>query len=95
MALTVKAPSGWELLNPRIFKTADLNGDSFTYQDFRDDKVYTYFKLDKNGPGRSKVFRFKARAQLLGDYYLPSVRAADMYDLDVFATTAAKRVVVE
>lgn len=98
MALTVKSPSGWELLNPRILETANVpsNGyNNFTYQDFRDDKVYTYFKLDKTGPESSKVYRFKARAQLLGDYYLPSVRAADMYDLDVFATTAAKRVQVK
>jgi len=98
MALTVKSPSGWELLNPRILNTADVQSNAynnFTFQDFRDDKVYTYFKLNKNGPESSRVFSFKARAQLLGDYYLPSVRAADMYDLDVFATTAAKRVTVK
>jgi uncharacterized protein YfaS (alpha-2-macroglobulin family) len=98
MALTVKSPSGWELLNPRILKTADVQSNAynnFNFQDFRDDKVYTYFKLNKNAPGSSRVFSFRARAQLLGDYYLPSVRAADMYDLDVFATTAAKRVTVK
>ena len=95
MALTLKAPSGWELLNPRIFETAQLRSDAFQYQDYRDDKVYTYFDLRKSGNHKSRVFRFKARAQLLGDYYLPAVRVADMYDLDVFAQTMAQRVVVK
>ena len=92
LALTVKAPSGWELLNPRLYTTnADTNAN-FVFQDFKDDKVYTYFNLSKN-KGRS--YQFRAKANLTGDYYLPAVRCENMYKGDVYAFSKAGRAVIK
>ena len=95
LALNIKAPSGWEIINSRVFETAALKSDSFDHQDFKDDKVYTYFKLSKQGENKTKTFRFKCRAQLNGNFYLPAVSVGDMYNLDVYAKSKAQRVIVE
>lgn len=92
LALTVKAPSGWELINPRIFETAESGKKEYNYQDFKDDRAYTYFNLAKSG---SKSFNFSCRAQLKGNFYLPAVSVVDMYDLDVFAHNRSSRVTVK
>ncbi len=92
LALSVKTPSGWELLNPRLYTTNTDEEARFIYQDFRDDKVYTFFNLHKN---ESRSYHFRAKANLTGDYYLPAVRCENMYRGNVFAFNTAGRVVVE
>lgn len=93
LALNVKMPSGFELLNPRIFKTVLTGKDSsFDYQDYKDDRVYTFFSLEA---GRTKKFYFKAKAAFQGDFYLPSVRCEHMYNGDVFAETYSGRLKIQ
>lgn len=93
LALSVKMPSGWELLNPRMLKTSkEKNDGSFEYQDYRDEKVYTYFSLRKN---QTKTFRFRAKANLKGEFYLPSIRCEHMYQGSVKASTQARRTIVQ
>lgn len=94
LALTLKMPSGWELLNPRLMQTKEASSENsrFTEQDFRDDKVYTYFELNT---GQTKNFTFRAKANLVGDFYLPAVQCEDMYMGNVFAKTKAARTIVQ
>lgn len=93
LALNVKVPSGWELLNPRLLETSkEKNDGSFDYQDYRDDKVYTYFSLRKN---ETKTFRFRAKANLKGEFYLPAVSCEHMYQGSVKASTQARRTIVQ
>lgn len=91
LALALKMPSGWEILNPRLYKTAATKGETYNYQDYRDDKVYTFFSLPK---GKSTTFSFRAKANLKGDYYLPAVTCEHMYQGEVNARTQARRVVI-
>ena len=91
LALNVKMPSGWELINPRLYTTSTTKNDAFVFQDYRDDKVYTFFTLNK---GKSKTFRFKAKAALKGDYYLPAISCEDMYNGEIYAKDKATRAVI-
>jgi len=92
LALTVKAPSGWELLNPRLYTTNADENARFIFQDFRDDKVYTYFNLAKN---KSESYQFRAKANLTGDYYLPAVRCENMYKGNIYAFNKASRAIIK
>ncbi|MDX1651351.1 MAG: MG2 domain-containing protein [Brumimicrobium sp.] len=92
LALTQLFPSGWEIHNHRM----DLNdpmGDrgNYSYQDIRDDRVYTYFDLRKNS---SKTFVIKLHAAYIGEYYLPAVRCEAMYDNSIFGLRKGNRVSV-
>ncbi len=49
----------------------------FTYQDVRDDRVFTYFDLD---PHQSKTFKIMLNSSYLGKFYLPTVYCEAMYD---------------
>jgi hypothetical protein len=92
MALTQVFPSGWEIqaANARLgdYESAD-KGSSFDYQDIRDDRVNTYFNLSN---GESKVFRVRLNASYLGSFYLPTTYCEVMYDNEVNARTAGKKV---
>lgn len=92
MALTQVFPSGWEIRNIRMDNTDNpLMKDKPRYQDIRDDRVFTYFDLQKN---ETKVFRVILNASYLGDYYLPVVYCEAMYDKDIYAIKAGRRVKV-
>jgi uncharacterized protein YfaS (alpha-2-macroglobulin family) len=83
LALNQIFPSGWEINNLRLEGTEDrLSGDKATYQDIRDDRVYTYFDL---GPNQTKTFRTLLTASYSGKYYLPAVSCEAMYDRSVYA----------
>jgi len=92
MALTQIFPSGWEIRNTRM----DVNEstklkDKPDYEDFRDDRVYTYFDIDRN---KSKTFRILLNASYLGEFYLPTVYCEAMYDHEINAKKAGKWVKV-
>ncbi|MBN2683443.1 MAG: hypothetical protein JXR58_13110 [Bacteroidales bacterium] len=79
MALTQIFPSGWEILNTRVL-SYDNNYSTYsypTYQDVRDDRVYTYFDLPS---GKSKTFRILLNASYQGKFYLPTTYCEAMYD---------------
>ncbi len=69
-------PSGWEILNSRL-DGRDPKGDVPTYQDQRDDRVYTFFDLRQK---QSKTFRLYLNSSYLGKFYLPTVSVEAMYD---------------
>jgi len=58
-----------------------------TYQDIRDDRVYTYFNLEE---GETKVFKIVLNASFTGKFYLPTVYCEAMYDHTVNARRAGK-----
>ncbi len=83
LALSAVFPSGWEIINSRLYDTFDFDsGSEFDYQDIRDDRVYTYFNLKK---GSKKVFRFKLNATYEGKYWSPSVFCEAMYNPSIRA----------
>lgn len=77
LALTQIFPSGWEISNPRLSGTEEAEKSVFTYQDVRDDRVYTYFDLRR---GEQKTFVLSVNAAYLGRFYLPGTRCEAMYD---------------
>ena len=84
LALTQMFPSGWEIRNLRLDNMESSKVKSKPdYQDIRDDRVYSYFGLDK---GQSKTFVVLLNAAYLGEYFLPAVYCEAMYDKEIHAT---------
>ena len=56
MALEHLFPSGWEIMSSRLDanQSEKFKSDEMTYQDIRDDRVYSYFNLSK---GEEKTIR--------------------------------------
>ncbi len=91
VALTQIFPSGWEIINQRLF-TAELGEQSYyEYQDIRDDRVMTYFTLNR---GQDYTFKFLLNASFPGRYYLPAVSAETMYDGSNYSRTKGQWVEV-
>jgi uncharacterized protein YfaS (alpha-2-macroglobulin family) len=74
LALTQIFPSGWEIHVDRI--------DGF-YQDYRDDRVYSYLYLQHN---RYCVVDTRLTATYKGRFYLPSTVCEAMYDNTIGAS---------
>jgi uncharacterized protein YfaS (alpha-2-macroglobulin family) len=78
VALNQVFPSGWQIVNTRV---GDDSGNektsSYTYRDIRDDRVYTYFNLNR---GEAKTFEVLLNATFEGKFYMPAVFCAPMYD---------------
>ncbi len=90
LALNLKMPAGWELINPRLYETeVTKNKGNYTYQDYKDDRVYTFFNIRAGG---SETYTFKAKAAFTGDFFMPSVSCEHMYNGDVYARTGTGRV---
>jgi uncharacterized protein YfaS (alpha-2-macroglobulin family) len=92
IALTQMVPSGWEIQNTRLFE-ADwgIKESSFDYRDFRDDRVYTYFGLNR---GETKTFIVILNASYKGRYYQPSIFCEAMYTENCYARIPGKEVMV-
>ena len=76
-------PPGWEINNLRLDDTAmRLQADVPTWQDIRDDRVYTYFDLK---PNQTKTFKVLLTASYAGGFYLPGVSCEAMYDRSIYA----------
>lgn len=85
-------PSGWEINNLRLDEAEErLSSDKASYQDIRDDRVYTYFDLN---PNQRKTFKVMLTASYAGSYYLPSASCEAMYDHAVYARTKGQVVEV-
>jgi uncharacterized protein YfaS (alpha-2-macroglobulin family) len=92
MALSQVFPSGWEINNARITDDqSEATSSNFTYQDIRDDRVYTFFTL---WTGKTKVFRVSLTATYAGKYYLPATNCEAMYDKSIYARKKGKVVEV-
>ena len=92
VALTQIIPSGWEVFNERAWQgdERDSNRD-FSYQDIRDDRVFTFFDIPFN---RSKTFRIRLQASYEGKFVLPAVSCEAMYEPQARARTVAGSVEV-
>ena len=81
-------PSGWEIRNMRMDLTESQltkGTDKPTYQDIRDDRVFTYFDLKQN---QTKVFRILLNASYKGKFFYPSILCEAMYDAEINAKKA-------
>ncbi len=92
LALNQMFPSGWEIRNLRLDNVESSKMKSKPdYQDIRDDRVYSYFGLEKN---ESKTFVVMLNAAYLGEFFMPAVYCEAMYDNGIHATKAGKWVEV-
>ncbi len=92
LALNQIFPSGWEINNLRLEEVEDrLRDDLPTYQDIRDDRVYTYFDL---GPNQRKTFKVLLTASYAGSFYLPAISCEAMYDRAIYTRKKGKVVEV-
>jgi uncharacterized protein YfaS (alpha-2-macroglobulin family) len=92
LALTQVFPSGWEIRNARLEGSeGGLRNSPFTYQDIRDDRVMTYFHLNK---GRTHTYHVMLNASYTGRYYLPGAHCEAMYDHTVGARSQGRWVEV-
>ncbi len=82
MALTQIFPSGWEITNARMDAVGTSKGMKAEYQDYRDDRVYTYFDIRA---GKTHKYVIPLNAAYQGKYYLPSVSCEAMYDNTISA----------
>ncbi len=88
MALSQVFPSGWEILNPRMTDgEGAFKSSGSTYQDVRDDRVYTYFNI---GKGETLTYYVHLNASYPGRYFLASVDCRAMYDNSISAATNGK-----
>ena len=58
-----------------------------TYQDVRDDRVYSYFNIREN---ETLTYYIQLNASYPGKYYLPSTMCQAMYDNTITASTAGR-----
>jgi uncharacterized protein YfaS (alpha-2-macroglobulin family) len=83
LVLTQIFPSGWEIKNERLnFDKTD--NDDVRYQDIRDDRVYSYFDLNRN---KTILIKVKLTATYLGRFYMPAQTCETMYSPDIMAST--------
>lgn len=88
-------PAGWEILNTRFLEgsTAAKEPEGVSYQDIRDDRVYSY--IDYLPSGRQVTVRIQLIAVYPGRFYLPPVSCQAMYDRSVRANTRGEWVKVD
>jgi len=93
MALVQIFPSGWEIRNTRIEGVSTDNiSDKPRYQDIRDDRVYSYFDLEKF---KEKRFVIWLNAAYSGRFYLPTTYCEAMYDNSIYGRVGGKWVEVK
>lgn len=91
MALHQVFPSGWEIINTRMYAAFSQGTNIAAYQDIRDDRVYTFFDL---GAAQSKTYKVFLSAAYAGRFYMPNQSCEAMYDHSIYANKAGKWVEV-
>lgn len=79
MALMQMMPSGWEIQNSRMYNSG-INENSYTYRDFRDDRVMTYFNI---GARNKLTYKILVTATYEGRFFMPAISLEAMYDHSV------------
>ncbi|MBR4827074.1 MAG: alpha-2-macroglobulin [Bacteroidales bacterium] len=92
LALNQKFPSGWEIQNDRLYSEGVSYPSGVKYQDFRDDRVYSFFDL---GSSASVNIEIKLIATYPGKFYLPAVSCGAMYDNTVQALVPGRWIEVK
>jgi uncharacterized protein YfaS (alpha-2-macroglobulin family) len=90
LALTQVFPSGWEIINTRLLGQDNTNSPA-DYVDIRDDRVYTYFGINKYN---SKTYAVQLNASYEGKFYMPAVNCSAMYENAIGATVKGQWVEV-
>ncbi|MCQ2316995.1 MAG: MG2 domain-containing protein [Bacteroidales bacterium] len=90
-ALSFHAAAGWELINSRLFGDNTENDRQAKHIEYQDDYVDFIFDL---APFEAKVFRLSLNAAYEGIYTIPSVTCEDMYNNQIWYTTAARKTTV-
>lgn len=95
LVLTEIFPAGWEILNTRFLNdgATDVKTTGISYQDIRDDRVYSY--IDYLPAGKQVTVKINLCAVYPGKFYLPPVYCEAMYDNLIRANTAGRRVSVQ
>ncbi|MEZ4756750.1 MAG: MG2 domain-containing protein [Flavobacteriales bacterium] len=83
LALTQIFPNGWEIRPTRLEQDAAAVRTT-DHQDFRDDRVLSYFDLPR---GASRRIRVALNASFTGRFWMPGVMVEAMYDARVQART--------
>jgi alpha-2-macroglobulin len=92
MALSQIFPSGWEILNTRLYNSEGVfKSSEAEYMDIRDDRVYHYFDLSA---GQTVTYYVQLNAAYLGKYYWPGVYAEAMYNRTISSGVSGKWVEV-
>lgn len=90
LALTQMVPSGWEILNTRLFEAEyGIKESTYDYRDIRDDRVNTYFSLTQ---GQTKTFVLILNAAYKGEFNQPSVWCEAMYTANCYSRIPGGRV---
>lgn len=93
LTLTQMFPSGWEIINTRLNNQAiSAQNIGLNYQDFRDDRVYSYFDLSA---AQQVSVTILLNATYKGYYYLPATYCEAMYDNSIQAIIPGKRVRID
>ncbi len=92
LALSQIFPSGWEIINTRLYDAGYGVSGNIENQDIRDDRVYTYFNLRR---GKSKTFKVMLNASYAGKFWMPPVYCDAMYDASIYSQKGGKYVIVE
>lgn len=90
LAMTYTVPGGWEINNERM-SGAYVKHNAIEYQDFRDDKVISYFNLRS---GQEIKIDIPLTAAYSGTFYQPPVACETMYYDDVYSYSASRKVTV-
>lgn len=92
MALTQIFPSGWEIRNSRFEGiSSEYVREEPRYMDVRDDRVLSYFDLNRQSPKRLVVL---LNAAYQGRFYLPSAYCEAMYDHSIYGKSGGQWVEV-
>jgi uncharacterized protein YfaS (alpha-2-macroglobulin family) len=82
IALIAPVPASWEIINTRLAGSSSSAPLSYRYQDIRDDRVMTYFNLNRD---ESKTITFRVNKTYEGSYFRPAIHAYAMYDESIRA----------
>ncbi|MDA3944964.1 MAG: MG2 domain-containing protein [Bacteroidetes bacterium] len=92
IALRQIFPSGWEIINSRLYGEGyQQSGDQPNYLDIRDDRVSLFFDLN---PKKIKRFEILLNAAYEGRYTLPAAVVEAMYSDKFYARSQSKTVAV-
>ncbi|MCL2007740.1 MAG: MG2 domain-containing protein [Treponema sp.] len=87
IALIVPVPASYEIINTRLAESTSI-AENFRYRDIRDDRVMTYFNLNR---GEERVFSFMVNKSYDGIFYRPAIHAYAMYDESIRALIPGSR----
>ncbi len=88
MALSQIFPSGWEILNTRLYNSEGaFKSSPSEYMDIRDDRVYHYFNISQN---ETLTYYVQLNAAYPGRYYWPGTYCEAMYDNSISSGVSGK-----